>query len=582
MKKRLLPIILVLLLLAALLPMPAQASITDIPPDQPGNDFYWEECPYCGKPCNGDCPESFQDIQAPPDSYEAPVLTPQQQFLEDWPIAGTSQETDGTKSILYKNKHTGATQITTWYPDGTVVTLTCDASGNPLKMRTALQGTDGKNSSTTYLEFENGKPARGYIRNHAGDTVTKLEKWQDAHPNIFVLISNTISNAKDLGVIVSYLGDDGTSTTLTTGSGGTASQTTLSQETGAALAEAAAESGASEVVIAPQLPNDASKTEVSIPSSAVESISTQTGASLTISTPIADVTIPNGGLGELAAPGGNVTISAEKSGNSIDLSVTAGDNKLTVIPGGVTLAVPAAGATSGTVAVLVREDGTQEVIRQSVPSEGQLVIPLDGSAKVELQDRCQSFDDVPTNHWASDAINFSSSREFLLGANGRFDPEGDLDGYAFMQTLLTSLGYGSDTEYTGPLWQSISQEGHISRQDLVVILWRYMGSPQQPTPEILFGDSTYLERSNAQQWAGRSGILYGQGGKYLFNATDVTNAEAAHMLYGASTSEDSRIRNQDMSEEIMAFTKNNILIQSAQSMLAQANQIPQGVLQLLQ
>ena len=33
---------------------------------------------------------------------------------------------------------------------------------------------------------------------------------------------------------------------------------------------------------------------------------------------------------------------------------------------------------------------------------------------------------------------------------------------------------------------------------------------------------------------------------------------------------------------VLAYTKNNILIQSAQAMLAQANQVPQGVLQLLQ
>ena len=41
------------------------------------------------------------------------------------------------------------------------------------------------------------------------------------------------------------------------------------------------------------------------------------------------------------------------------------------------------------------------------------------------------------------------------------------------------------------------------------------------------------------------------------------------------------IRDTDIAEEMMAYTKNNILVQSAQAMLAQANQIPQGVLQLL-
>ena len=47
------------------------------------------------------------------------------------------------------------------------------------------------------------------------------------------------------------------------------------------------------------------------------------------------------------------------------------------------------------------------------------------------------------------------------------------------------------------------------------------------------------------------------------------------------TSAESRIRDTDMAKEISAYTKNNILNQAAQSMLAQANQSPQSVLQLL-
>lgn len=45
---------------------------------------------------------------------------------------------------------------------------------------------------------------------------------------------------------------------------------------------------------------------------------------------------------------------------------------------------------------------------------------------------------------------------------------------------------------------------------------------------------------------------------------------------------ESSIRDTDVADEMMEYTKNNILIQSAQAMLAQANQVPQGVLQLLQ
>ncbi|NBI81690.1 hypothetical protein D3Z48_06255 [Clostridiaceae bacterium] len=45
---------------------------------------------------------------------------------------------------------------------------------------------------------------------------------------------------------------------------------------------------------------------------------------------------------------------------------------------------------------------------------------------------------------------------------------------------------------------------------------------------------------------------------------------------------ESAIRDTDIANEMMSYTKNNILVQSAQAMLAQANQVPQGVLQLLQ
>ena len=48
------------------------------------------------------------------------------------------------------------------------------------------------------------------------------------------------------------------------------------------------------------------------------------------------------------------------------------------------------------------------------------------------------------------------------------------------------------------------------------------------------------------------------------------------------TAAESRIRDTDMAAEMMEFTKNQILSQASQSMLAQANQLPQGVLSLLQ
>ncbi|SCW58576.1 flagellin [Paenibacillus tianmuensis] len=61
--------------------------------------------------------------------------------------------------------------------------------------------------------------------------------------------------------------------------------------------------------------------------------------------------------------------------------------------------------------------------------------------------------------------------------------------------------------------------------------------------------------------------------EHVFNNLGAT----AENLQGA----ESRIRDTDMAKEMMSYTKFNILQQAAQSMLAQANQAPQGVLQLL-
>ena len=44
---------------------------------------------------------------------------------------------------------------------------------------------------------------------------------------------------------------------------------------------------------------------------------------------------------------------------------------------------------------------------------------------------------------------------------------------------------------------------------------------------------------------------------------------------------ESRIRDTNMPDEITSFTKNNILLQAAQSMLSQSNAVPQSVLSLL-
>ena len=67
----------------------------------------------------------------------------------------------------------------------------------------------------------------------------------------------------------------------------------------------------------------------------------------------------------------------------------------------------------------------------------------------------------------------------------------------------------------------------------------------------------------------------------LQNRLEHTIANLDNISENTSSAE-SRIRDTDMAEEMVEYSKNNILAQAGQSMLAQANQSTQGVLSLLQ
>jgi len=92
-----------------------------------------------------------------------------------------------------------------------------------------------------------------------------------------------------------------------------------------------------------------------------------------------------------------------------------------------------------------------------------------------------------------------------------------------------------------------------------------------------FGAATAIETiNNALQRVSHQRALLGAMQNRLEHTIKNLNASAENLQAA-----ESRIRDVDMAREIMTFTKDNILQQSAQAMLAQANQIPQNVLQLL-
>ena len=190
-----------------------------------------------------------------------------------------------------------------------------------------------------------------------------------------IQITVTISAASGTGSGTSGTPTTSTGGTPTTGATGTSMRTTVRNGTASTVVSAAAGSGlvreaaanqSQSIVIQPEITGEVTKTEVSIPASTVSQIGRETSAALTVSAPIADVTIPNSALDTLSSAGGTVRVVTEQVEQTVVLTLTAGGETVERVPGGVTLTVPVEDAGPGTVAVLVNEDGTRETLRKVV------------------------------------------------------------------------------------------------------------------------------------------------------------------------------------------------------------------------
>ena len=351
--------------------------------------------------------------------------------------------------------------------------------------------------------------------------------------------------------------DTSSTPTQTTVQDGTAS-TVVSGTDGSKLVQEAVANQSQNVVIKPEIASDVTKTEVLIPSSTVSQLSSETDAALTVASPIADVTISNAALDTLSRAGGAVSVAAEKTEQTVVLTLAVDDEIVEQVPGGLTLTVPAEDAGPGTVAVLVHEDGSRETIRKSVAADGVMSIPLSGSATVEIVDNSKDFTDVPPESWAADAVAFASAHELFSGTSETaFSPDEAmsrgmlvtvlyrLDGSPELNQTGAFRDVSSDAWYAeGVAWAvengiadgygdgQFGPDESITREQFVVMLWRYAGSPEAGSQVLDFVDadqaSSYAQA--ALRWAVENGILSGVGRGMLDPRGTATRAQAAQLL----------------------------------------------------
>ncbi len=382
-----------------------------------------------------------------------------------------------------------------------------------------------------------------------------------------IQITVTISAASGTGSGTSGTPTTSTGGTPTTGATGTSMRTTVRNGTASTVVSAAAGSGlvreaaanqSQSIVIQPEITGEVTKTEVSIPASTVSQIGRETSAALTVSAPIADVTIPNSALDTLSSAGGTVRVVTEQVEQTVVLTLTAGGETVERVPGGVTLTVPVEDAGPGTVAVLVNEDGTRETLRKVVVEDGSLSIPLSGSATVEIVDNSKDFTDVPATSWAADAVAFASARELFSGTSETtFSPEETMSRGMLVTVLyrleglppqdLTSVfnDVGGEDWYADSIaWASengitngygngqFGPKDSVTREQFVVMLWKYAGSPVANGRTLSFTDADQVSgyALEALCWAVENGILSGYSDGQLAPGGTATRAQAAQML----------------------------------------------------
>ena len=334
------------------------------------------------------------------------------------------------------------------------------------------------------------------------------------------------------------------------------------------LEQAAEDGNISTIVVAPEIDGDASRVTVELPKSSVGDIAGDS-MDLTVSTPIAGMTIPSDGLSELAKQSGStVSFTAEavtvtgaggSKSDAIRLDVAVNGKSVDTVPGGLTVTVPAADA--GSVLVLVADDGTETIIRKSVTASGEVAGLVDGPCTVKIVDNAKTFTDT-SGHWAADAIDFASSRELFNGTSATaFSPNDEMT-RAMLVTVLRRMedepetaaenafaDIPDDTWYTDAvIWASENgivngvAEGHfdpdanITREQLAAMMYRYadfLGMDTAASGGLSrFHDGSQVSpwASDAMKWAVRNGLISGKSPTILDPKGNATRAEVATIL----------------------------------------------------
>ena len=232
-----------------------------------------------------------------------------------------------------------------------------------------------------------------------------------------------------------------------------------------------------------------------------------------------------------------VEVEASRNSNTaptvkVELPKGAGETKVEI---------PVSNVKPGTVAVLVHPDGTEEIVKNSLPTEDGIQLTVNGNATVKIVDNSKDFIDT-RNHWAEDEIDFVSARGLINGMSDTIYAPNASTTRAQLWTILArqsdaNLNGGATWYEKAQLWSKdkgisdgTNPNAAINRAQMVTMLWRTMGQPAA-TDKVSFADvpaGSYY--AHAVAWAVESGITTGVGGGRFDPTATCTRAQIAAFL----------------------------------------------------
>ena len=390
------------------------------------------------------------------------------------------------------------------WPSGTVQWV--DKDGKPLPASTQVQANTEYTWSFTPADTANYNGATGSVTLYAVSS-----GGGGGSSSGSTVKTDTVTNP-DGSVTKTETKKDGTKVETTTGKDGSVSKTTTN-------------------------PNGSSVTENKAADGSTGTVKTDKNGQTTAETKVSAKAVEDAKKnGEpVKAP---VEVEASRNSNTaptvkVELPKNSGDTKVEI---------PVTNVKPGTVAVLVHADGTEEIVKNSLPTADGIQLTVNGGATVKIVDNSKDFIDTQ-DHWAKDAIDFVSARGLVNGMSATiYAPNASTT----RAQLWTILARQNDADLAGgSIWYEKAQNwakekgisdganpnGTINRAQMVTMLWRAMGQPA-PTAAATFTDvSADSYYAQAVAWAIENGITTGVGGGRFDPNSTCTRAQIATFLY---------------------------------------------------